>query len=60
MIQAKELRFGNKVYNPKNAEIITVQSFTREIKIRMAGAMTNDPFVSDKIPEPAFLKYLGS
>ena len=25
MIQAKELRFGNKVYNPKNAEIITVQ-----------------------------------
>ena len=25
MIQAKELRFGNKVYNPRNAEIITVQ-----------------------------------
>ena len=25
MIQAKELRFGNKVYNTRNAEIITVQ-----------------------------------
>jgi hypothetical protein len=25
MIQAKELRFGNKVYDPRNAEIITVQ-----------------------------------
>ena len=25
MIHARELRFGNKVYNPKNAEIITVQ-----------------------------------
>jgi hypothetical protein len=25
MIQTKELRFGNKVYNPRNAEIITVQ-----------------------------------
>ena len=25
MIHAKELRFGNKVYNPKNTEVITVQ-----------------------------------